>query len=169
MTTIMKQRPLLSYFVLAYALSWVIWIPLAVVLNSPAETPEALSLLLFVGIWGPTVAGFIMTRVVDGKEGVSRLWARYRNWRVGFQWYLVMFFSMPVLLAGGLVIYVLQGNLTGQFVPGAWPLALLTVIPAVLFGPLGEEGGWRGFALPRLQDKYSAFWSSLILGVIHTF
>jgi membrane protease YdiL (CAAX protease family) len=125
--------------------------------------------LLFVGIWGPTIAGFIMTRVVDGKEGVSRLWARYRNWRVGFQWYLVMFFTMPVLLAGGMAIYAFQGNSIGQFAPGAWPLALLTAIPAVLFGPLGEEGGWRGFALPRLQDKYSAFWSSIILGIVHTF
>jgi membrane protease YdiL (CAAX protease family) len=48
------------------------------------------------------------------------------------------------------------------------PSALLMVIPAVVLGPLGEEGGWRGFALPLLQDRYSAFWSSIILGIVHT-
>ena len=167
MKTLVKQRPLVSYFVLAYLLSWLLWVPLAIA-NSTSQVPEELFLLLFVGIWGPTVAGFIMTRVVDGKEGVSRLWARYRNWRVGFQWYLVAFFAMPVLIAGGMAIYALQGNSIGQFEPRALPLALLMAIPAVLFGPLGEEGGWRGFALPRLQDKYSAFWSSIILGIVHT-
>jgi hypothetical protein len=56
MTSIIKQRPLWSYFVRAYALSWMLWVPLAVILNSPAETPEALSLLLIIGIWGPTRA-----------------------------------------------------------------------------------------------------------------
>ena len=168
MKSIMKQYPLVSYFVLAYLLSWLLWVPLAIV-NSISEVPEEAFLLLFVGIWGPTVAGFIMTRVVEGKEGVSRLWARYRNWRVGFQWYLVVLFAMPVLIAGGMAIYAFQGNSFGQFEPRALPLALLMAIPAVLFGPLGEEGGWRGFALPRLQNKYSAFWSSIILGILHTF
>ena len=76
MKSIMKKYPLVSYFVLAYLLSWLLWVPLAIV-NNISEVPEALMLLLFVGIWGPTVAGFIMTRVVDGREGVSRLWAWY--------------------------------------------------------------------------------------------
>ena len=49
-------------------------------------------------------------------------------------------------------------------------MLLLGAIPALFFGPLGEEFGWRGFALPRLQrEKYSAFWSSIILGIMHTF
>lgn len=110
-----------------------------------------------------------MTRVVDGREGVRRLWARHRNWWVGLQWYLVMFFTMPVLLAGGMAIYAFQGNPIGQFAPGAWPLALLVASPAELFGALGEEGGWRGFALPRLQRRFSAFWSSILPGIVHTF
>ena len=168
MKTWMKQRPLVSYFVLAYLLSWLLWVPLAIV-NSISKVPEELFLLLFVGIWGPTVAGFIMTRVVEGKDGIRKLLRRYLDWRVGFQWYLVMFFVMPVLIVAAMAIYALQGNAIGQFAPGAWPLAFLGALPAVLFGPLGEEGGWRGFALSRMQDKYGAFWGSILLGIVHTF
>jgi len=169
MKTWMKQRPLVSYFVLAYLLSWLIWVPLAIVYNSLAEPPEELMLLFFVGIYGASAAGFIMTRVVEGKGSIKKLLRRYIDWRVGFQWYLVMFFAMPVLIVAAMAIYALQGNAIGRFAPGAWPLAFLGALPAVLFGPLGEEGGWRGFALSRLQDKYGAFWGSILLGIVHTF
>jgi membrane protease YdiL (CAAX protease family) len=164
----MKQRPLVSYFVLAYLLSWLLWVPLAIA-DRLAELPEGLFLLLFVGIYGASAAGIIMTRVVEGKGSVKKLLRRYLDWRVGLQWYLVMFFTMPVMLVAAMVIYALQGNAIGRFAPGAWPLALLGAIPAVLFGPLGEEAGWRGFALSRLQDKVGAFWSSILLGILHTF
>jgi membrane protease YdiL (CAAX protease family) len=150
-------------------LSWLLWVPLAIVFNGPGEAPEELLLLLFVGIYGASAAGFIMTRIVEGKGSVRKLLRRYLDWRVGIQWYVVMFFTMPVLSVAAMAIYALQGNSLGQFVPGAWLLALAGAIPAVLFGPLGEEAGWRGFALSRLQEKYSAFWSSIILGVLHTF
>jgi membrane protease YdiL (CAAX protease family) len=169
MKSIMKQYPLVSYFVLAYLLSWLLWVPLAVVFNGPTEPPEELMLLMILGIYGASAAGIIMTRVVEGKGSVRRLLRRYTEWRVGFKWYLVVFFAMPVLVVAAMGIYALQGNAIGRFELGALPLALLTAIPAVLFGPLGEEGGWRGFALPKLQDKYSAFWSSIILGIAHTF
>ena len=141
----------------AYLLSWLIWVPLAIVFNSLAEPPEELLLLLFVGIYGASGAGLIMTRVVEGKGSIRKLLRQYVDWRVGLQWYGVMFFAMPVLIVAALAIYALQGNAIGRFVPGAWPLALLGALPAVLFGPLGEEADWRGFALSRLQDKVGAF------------
>jgi membrane protease YdiL (CAAX protease family) len=169
MGSLMKRRPILSYFVLAYLLSWLVWVPLAIVANGPAKLPEDLFLLIFVGIYGASGAGIIMTRVVEGKGSIRRLLRRYIDWRVGLKWYGVMFFTMPVLIVTAMAIYAAQGNPIGQFQPGAWPLAFLGVLPAVLFGPLGEEAGWRGFALSRLQDKYGAFWSSILLGIVHTF
>ena len=68
-----------------------------------------------------------------------------------------------------MALYALLGNPIGPFDPGRLPLLLLAAIPAIFFGPLGEEFGWRGFALPRLQSRYSAFRSSIILGIMHTF
>jgi membrane protease YdiL (CAAX protease family) len=154
--------------VLAYLLSWLLWVPLAIA-NRLVELPEELFLLLFVGIYGASAAGIIMTRVVEGKGSIRKLLRRYLDWRVGFLWYLVVFFTVPVLVVAAMAIYALQGNAIGRFTPGAWPLALLGALPAVLFGPLGEEAGWRGFALSRLQDRYGAFWGSILLGILHTF
>jgi membrane protease YdiL (CAAX protease family) len=169
MKSLLNRHPVISFFVLAYLLSWLVWVPLAIIANGPSEIPEELFLLIFVGIYGASGAGIIMTRVVEGKIGVRKLLRRYIDWRVGLQWYGVIFFTMPVLIVVAIAIYILQGNSIGQFEPGAWPLAFLGALPAVLFGPLGEEAGWRGFALSRLQDKYGAFWSSILLGIVHTF
>jgi hypothetical protein len=114
MKGIMKKRPLVSFFVLAYLLSWLLWVPLAVVFNSRAGAPEELLLLLYLGIYGASGAGIIMTRVVEGKGSVRRLLRRYIDWRVGFQWYVVMFLTMPVLLVAATAIYALQGNAIGR-------------------------------------------------------
>jgi membrane protease YdiL (CAAX protease family) len=165
MKSFIKQNSLLSYFVLAYALSWIFWIPVIFV-NDP---PDEIMLLVLLGIYGASGAGFIVTGIIDGKPGVRKLWARIRNWRVGFKWYLVAFLGAPIIVLAGVILYTLLGNPTGPFVPSLLPMLLLGSIPAIIFGPLGEEFGWRGVALPRLQERYSAFWSSIILGILHTF
>jgi len=169
MKSFIKQHPLLSYFILAYGLSWIIWVPVGWVVSRVNEPPEWVFLLVVLGIYGASGAGFIMTGLVDGKPGVRKLLARVRNWRVGFQWYLVAFLAVPILILAGMALYSFLGNPTGPFVPSRLPALLLGAIPLIFFGPLGEEFGWRGFALPRLQLRYSAFWSSIILGILHTF
>jgi len=77
--------------------------------------------------------------------------------------HLCLWWRVPYLVPVGLAL----GSLYGPM--GSLPLALLMAIPAVFFGPLAEEAGWRGFALSRLQDKYGAFWASILLGIVHTF
>ncbi len=143
--------------------------PVGLVFSQVNEPPDWLALLVILGIYGASGAGFIMTGLVDGKPGVRKLWARVRNWRVGFKWYLVVFLVLPITILAGMALYALLGNPIGPFDPGRLPLLLLAAIPAIFFGPLGEEFGWRGFALPRLQSRYNAFRSSIILGVLHTF
>jgi hypothetical protein len=148
MKSFIKQQPLLSYFVLAYGLSWIIWVPVGWVVNRVDEPPEWVFLLVILGIYGASGAGFIMTGLVDGKPGVRKLLARVRNWRVGFQWYLVAFLVVPLLILAGMALYTFLGNPTGPFVPSRLPMLLLGAIPAIFFG---------------------AFWSSIILGILHTF
>ena len=164
-----KQRPVASFFVLAYLISWVFWVPavLYIKLALPAgEIPGWLMIPNLLGTWGPVFAALVMTGVLEGKAGLKKLLSSLLVWRVGVQWYLIIFLLPLVFLFAGIGLYVLQGGAVGQFAPGLWYMLLLAPLPMLLFGPLGEELGWRGYALPRLQRKQSALWSSVIVGVL---
>jgi hypothetical protein len=171
MKSYMKQYPVGSFFVLAYAISWVLWVPLVVYIKFVLPTdqdPGWLMLPMLLGTYAPTVAAILMTRILEGKPGVKKLLAKFLVWRVGFRWWLATFLLVPVLILAAMGIYVLQGGALGRFDPSQWYVVLLGPIFALpLF--LGEELGWRGYALPRLQQKYSALWSSVIVGVLWVF
>lgn len=116
---------------------------------------------------GPTLAAFIMTGVIQGRVGIKRLLRRYVLWRVKFRWYLVVLLVIPasevlgaIVLPGVLASYQ---SLTFSMVL-AYPAAFAATF--ILGGPLGEEPGWRGFALPRLQAAHGPLAGSLILGVL---
>jgi len=105
--------------------------------------------------------------VTEGREGPRRLLRRYVQWRVKLRWYLFVLLVIPasevlgaIVLPGVVASYqpVTLGLVAG------YPLALVTTL--VLGGPLGEEPGWRGFALPRLQVAYGPLPGSVILGVL---
>jgi len=121
---------------------------------------------------GPALGAFVMTGVTEGREGIGRLLRKMVLWRVGLGWYLFAFLGLPAILALGTI--VVPGNLA-SFKPMD-PLSLLIayvpffVYPAlILGGPLGEEPGWRGFALPRLQRLYGPLVGSLILAPLWAF
>ena len=106
-----------------------------------------------------------MTGVTEGREGVGRLLRRFVLWRVGFRWYLFALVGIPVIVV--LSVIVMPGVLESfQGLGALAPLPLLGVFVYVLFlgGALGEEPGWRGFALPRLQSLHGPLVGSLILG-----
>jgi membrane protease YdiL (CAAX protease family) len=169
---LMKQHPVASFYVLSYAISWVLWAPAVLYIKFYLPTDQVPGWLMIpnlVGSWGPFFAALAVTGILEGKPGVKKLLARLLVWRVGFQWYLVVFLLPLVILFAALGIFALQGGAVGRFDPGQWYAVLLVPVFALLFGPLGEELGWRGYALPRLQRSYSALWSSLIVGVLWAF
>ena len=171
MKSILKQYPVASYFVLAYAISWVLWVPVLLIIKFvlPAgQDPGWLMIPMLVGTYSPTIAAVMMTRILEGKQGVKKLWAKFLVWRVGFRWYLFAFLIAPIAILAAMAIYALQGGALGSFDPSQWFMVLLGPVFALpLF--VGEELGWRGYALPRLQRKYSALWSSIIVGVLWVF
>jgi uncharacterized protein len=158
---IMRRHPLLCYFLLAFGLTWACELP-ATILWHVADPYHWLAPALFLG---PALSALLMTAVLEGKPGVQRLLRRYVRWRVSLRWYLF------VLL--GILALILLSALT---VPGAVatfrapaPLFLLTCVLIYLFiltidGPLGEEVGWSGFALPRLQQRSGPLTGTLLLG-----
>jgi uncharacterized protein len=165
---LMRRHPLASYFVLAYGLAWLGWLPFVLSQSGLGLLPFNLSAFSIVPgmLLGPAFSGFLMTAVVGGKVGIQRFLKRFIDWRVGLQWYLFVLLGVPALwLLGALAL------------PGVLPALTLSSLTAALLGyPSvllltflidggGEEPGWRGFALPRLQTRYGPLLGTLILGV----
>ncbi|HET7479355.1 MAG TPA: CPBP family intramembrane glutamic endopeptidase, partial [Rubrobacteraceae bacterium] len=167
------QHPLVSFFALAYALTWLAWSPWYL-------SEDGIGFLHFDGesvsdyintvalIVGPTLSAFIVTGATEGREGVRRLLRRIVLWRVSLQWYLIVLVGIPALIV--FCAIVMPGALA-SFKASAVPSTLfLYVVAGAVFlfagGPVFEEIGWRGFALPRLQRLYGPLVGSLILGVL---
>jgi uncharacterized protein len=174
---LLARHPLLFYVLIAYGGTWIVWLPFLLSADGLGlmsfSSPLPLIVIGGLGTFtGPAVGAFVMTGVTEGRAGVRRLLRKMVLWRVGLRWYLFTFLGFPVILALGTI--VVPGNLA-SFKPTD-PIPLLSsfllffIYPALIIGgPLGEEPGWRGFALPRLQRRYGPLVGSLFLGVIWTF
>lgn len=168
--TFLARHSLLAGLVLMFALTWPIDLAQAGLL--PFEVPFAA--YLFLG-WGFILAAIFMTGVTQGRQGIKSLLKRYLIWRVGCRWYGVALALYPLLFAAALGLGVSLGlaeldfsqTLAAQFFgpQTAWPLF---VVPFFLFEAIsnGEEMGWRGYVLPRVQARHNALAAALIVGVI---
>jgi membrane protease YdiL (CAAX protease family) len=167
----MREHPLVFYFLLAYAISWVF---LGIeVLAAWGYLPNNYGFIVIINTlytFGPTCAAIIMVNITQGKEGIQRLRQRIRQVRAGWLWYLFILVGIPVLIVLGVII---QPGVLASF-QGLKP-ALLVSYPLTFVlvwfggGPLGEEIGWRGFALPLMQPRYGPLRGTLLLGVLWAF
>lgn len=152
-----KRHSLPFFFLLAYLLSWYPWL---LHLAGVTRGEGGLNPL------GPLVAALVLSAITGGWKSSKRLLRPIIEWRVGVRWYAVVFL-LPAVIC---VVIVLLNVSLGAPRPTAVQLAKWTELPErflfiFLFVGLGEEPGWRGFALPRLQAKYSELRASLILAV----
>jgi membrane protease YdiL (CAAX protease family) len=175
---LLARHPLVSFFVMAYAFSWIVWSPWVLGEDGANVLPPALSvpsaaatarLLLAGGILaGPTLSAFIMTATTEGREGVRRLLGRLVLWRVGFRWYLFALIGVPLIMILGTMVYSMSLPNLGALGGPSYLLSYLAsfAFVTVLGGPLLEEIGWRGFALARMERLQGPLLASVILGVL---
>jgi uncharacterized protein len=162
-----QKHPLFSFFILAYAISWILSIPF--ILSEWGVLHGDYRIIFIAKSFGPFASALIVTGITEGKDGVSRLRGRIRQWKAGWVWYLVILFGIPALLIIGILV---QPGVVDGF-KGITPAVVVSylfsfVIVAFGGGPLGEEPGWRGFALPRLQSAQGPLKGTLLLGLIWT-
>jgi membrane protease YdiL (CAAX protease family) len=159
LSSVVKQHPLVTFFVLAYALSWWAWIPYTLGLF-----PNP------VASFGPFLAALLVLMVAHGKSGVVGLLRRMVRWRIGLRWYAVaLLLPVGLALAATVLNVMLGARAPSSAELGGWTGLLSTFAFVLLIPGLGgawEEPGWRGYALPRLQTGRSALFASLILGVL---
>jgi CAAX protease family protein len=161
---VMRQHPLFFYFLIAYAISWIVFIPY--VLADWGILQGNYTIFYILHTFGPAMAAILMTLIISGKVGLQEFRKRIRQRSAPWQWYSFILLGIPLLVILGIVV---QPGALANF-KGFTP-ALLAGYPffyvATIFGVgLGEEPGWRGFALPRLQTRYGALWGTLLLGVL---
>jgi CAAX protease family protein len=162
----LDRRALVAFFALAYALSWSWAIPLAAahqVVHRGAVWPTHYPALL-----GPAIAAVVVTAWTMGRPGLRDLGARLARWRVAPRWWLAAV-SPAAFLAFGLIALRVAGKPLpavadfGRF-SGTPTIGLVGVFLLITFvGSLGEETGWRGYALPQLQRRFSPLTATLIL------
>jgi uncharacterized protein len=170
---VLARHPLLFFFLIAFAGAWLVEAPVVLSRTGtgllPFTLPGPLQALTIAAatFTGPTLSAFVMTGVIDGRAGVHRLLRRYVLWRVKLRWYLFILLVIPASeVLGALVLPGVAASyqpLTLSMVL-SYPIAFVSTF--VLGGPLGEEPGWRGFALPRLQAGQGPLAGSVILGVL---
>jgi membrane protease YdiL (CAAX protease family) len=166
---VVRRHPLASFFVLAYALAWADWLPMALagqrVATSAGEPTH------FLGLLGPLIAAFTITLIVSGLPGVRELAAR--TIRIPYASAAVWFaIASPALL---FVAALLIGAIAGKSPPRLSELGMFGGVPhvgapgvwliLVVWNGFGEEVGWRGFALPQLQRTRSPLVAATLLGI----
>lgn len=160
------------YFFCTFVWSWSFWVPAVLIFRAgPATTERLLALLPFVllGAYGPTIVAILLAGYTEGRAGLVPLLRKYLVWRVAPVWYLFALFGPAAFTCAAIGWHLGQGGSVGPFDPGGLVMVLPTLLAALPFGPLAEELGWRGYALPRMETLTSPFLASLWLGVVWTF
>jgi membrane protease YdiL (CAAX protease family) len=151
-----KRHPLITFFVLTYAISWA-FLPIEAVRFLPS---------------GPLIAALIVIPLTQGWAGLRELGSRMIRWRVRWYWYVVAIGLPLVVVLITMGLNVALGASAPSLVQYSSVTTVLMVFAVRLVNPgdgaLGEEPGWRGFALPGLQTTLSPLVSTLILGVLVT-
>lgn len=165
MAITIRRYPILSFFLLAWLCSWVLMVPLA--LASRGRIAPLPGWLHYLSAYGPLLSALVVIGTTEGSPGLRAWWSRLTRWRAGVgPWTLAL---SPLLLYGIAAIAV-------RLARGAWPdprllgklnflpdIGLWSVVLWLLNSGLGEESGWRGYALPALQRRFGARVASVLV------
>lgn len=166
MKTFLRRYALPSYFFLAYLIPWGGSLLIAGSRGFQAASlgSAEFGLMILLMLLGPSSASLGLTSLLDGKEGLRKLFSPMRRWQIGWRWWTVVCLTVPLLSVSALMLLTFlvsplyQVRLSLSQVGAGLAIGLLA--------GLAEETGWTGFALPRLQARYSPLASALVLGTL---
>mgnify|MGYP001555497745 CR=1 FL=1 len=153
------RRQLVAFFLATFAFSWAIF-------GSALTFGFADSPIVILGVWGPSLAAVVVTAFFYGKDGLKRFFGRL-NFKRGLKWFLPLLgFFLFIGLAGGVIGAAATG---AEYNPKFWGWAWVAqvMVMQLLIAGMGEEFGWRGFALQRLQHMMTPLKATLVIAFFH--
>ena len=156
-----QRHPVVSYFALTFAISWLGALAVALpTLLRHQPISKATGILMFPAmLLGPSLAGLLLTRVVDGRLGVRSLLSRISLRHVCSRWYAVLILPPLLVLA---VLLLLKGVVSPAFAPNFFALGVVFGVPAGFL----EEIGWTGYAFPKMRSANNAVAPAVLLGLL---
>ena len=164
-------RPVIAFVILAYAISWSLWLPLLAARQGWVSWSASTYLHLWGGL-GPAAAALIVTGVVDGRAGIAGLVRAIGALHGRLGWLgLAVLYPLTVFAAAVVVARVVEGDwpdLTRFGASVEYPMLPLAAywLAILAFYGYGEEFGWRGLAQPRLQRRHSALTAAVLVSLI---
>jgi membrane protease YdiL (CAAX protease family) len=158
---IIRRHPVVAYFALTFLISWTGALAVAaphLVRHQPL--PKMTGILMFpVMLLGPSLAGIVLTRIVDGKSGLRVLFSQmFRAW-IAPRWYTALLLPPALVLT---VLLFLERSVSPVYAPNRFFMGILFGIPA---GYL-EEIGWMGYAFPKMRSESNGLAPSILLGLL---
>jgi len=166
-----KKNPIVSYFILTFAISWgaiLVLIALNGMPETPAEARAQLPLAIMTFLGGPLVSGLLMTGLVHGRAGYRELLSRLFKWRVRTIWYAIALLTAPLVFTG---VHCLLSLVSPVYIPGfltapnGSSLIFVGIVSGIMVG-FCEEIGWFGFAIPLMRKRHSILATGLIVGFL---
>jgi membrane protease YdiL (CAAX protease family) len=158
---VLRRHPVLCYFFLTFAISWsAAFCVAAPHLLRHEPLPQLTGILMFPAmLLGPSVAGILLTRILEGRAGLRALFSRLFRWRVPSTWYLTLLLPPALVLT---VLFLLETFVSPVYAPNRFWLGILFGVPAGLL----EEIGWSGFAFPKWLSGKNTFAVAVALGLL---
>jgi uncharacterized protein len=164
--TTIGTKTLWAFLALTFGLSWVpmsLFIMFADQLTPIFGEMSSTNLFFLLAVYAPGISGVFLVWRHYGLKGVGSFFRRLSFWRAPIQWWMFLLLGIPVIIYTAAAI---NGTINEPFRFAPWYMVFPALLQSLLLGPLGEEFGWRGLALPLLQRRFAPFWASLILGVV---
>ena len=160
------MKPVLKFLLITHVVSWTFFIAaglisskLSLALNGP------LTLVFLAGAIAPSLVAIWLTAESEGRAGVKALLSRTIAWQVRARWYLFAVSYFLIVKLGVAIVHRLATGTWPQFGEEPWFIIVLAILISTPI-QAGEEIGWRGYALPRLAERFGLPTASIVLGVI---
>lgn len=160
-TTLFVRRPVVSYFALTFSISWLGTLAVAAPhLLRHEALPQLTGILMFPAmLLGPSIAGVVLTRIIDGKSGLRDLGSRLIRAKILARWYAPLLIP-PILILS--VLFCLKTFALPIYAPNFFLIGFLFGIPAGFL----EEIGWMGYAFPKMRSRENALAPAILLGLL---